>query len=87
MSNTRPDECAARIFAQVRAVSLRVLKTAPKPGAAKGHGVRGSTACSTKVQQPDSTLPTAANRQRPDQDHKDLQRPCRLQLRIRRRKF
>jgi hypothetical protein len=28
MSNTCPDECAARIFAQVRAVSLRVLKTA-----------------------------------------------------------
>jgi hypothetical protein len=41
-------------------------------------------ACSTQVQQPQRTLPTASDRYSPHRQRKDLQRPRRLQLRIRR---
>lgn len=39
---------------------------------------------SIEVQQPDSTLPTAGNRYRPQHERKDLQRPRCHELRIRR---
>jgi len=77
------------------AMGLVRLEDTPSPGCkavSRGYVTTSVTdspvssrfACSTEVPQPHRTWPVASNLYHPPQERKDLQRPCRHKLPIRR---